>query len=232
MATSESIYTNGEYINNTPTWHVEDSPWKAKQILKIINKNGLCPQTICEVGCGAGEILNQLNIIMPSSTSFYGYEISPQAYNLCKTRGKDNIKFYNRNLLNEIVNFDLLLIIDVIEHIEDCWSFMRNIKTKADYKIFNIPLELWIKALFPNQLLISRRSVGHLHYFNKELALEILRETGYEIIDYELTPGYQLPNRYYLGGRLLKLPRSILYNISKEFTARTVGGCSLIVLAK
>jgi hypothetical protein len=34
---TEKIYTeeNSEYLKNHPTWHIEDSPWKAKQIIKI-----------------------------------------------------------------------------------------------------------------------------------------------------------------------------------------------------
>jgi ubiquinone/menaquinone biosynthesis C-methylase UbiE len=54
------IYTNGDYIKKNPTWHVENSAWKAEQILTMLSKHNLTPQTICEVGCGAGEILAQL----------------------------------------------------------------------------------------------------------------------------------------------------------------------------
>jgi len=57
---AEEMYRSNEYLKNNPTWHVEDSPWKAKQILKIIGNNNLQPNSICEIGCGAGEILHQL----------------------------------------------------------------------------------------------------------------------------------------------------------------------------
>lgn len=51
-------YTGGDYLADNPGWHVADSAWKAEQILA-----GLGParvQTVCEVGCGAGEVLVQL----------------------------------------------------------------------------------------------------------------------------------------------------------------------------
>lgn len=51
------IYDDGTYLTNNPTWHEEDSAWKSQQIMKIIDKNTLSFNTICEVGCGAGEIL-------------------------------------------------------------------------------------------------------------------------------------------------------------------------------
>lgn len=35
------IYNDGTYHENNPTWHEEDSPWKALQIQKIIERNSL-----------------------------------------------------------------------------------------------------------------------------------------------------------------------------------------------
>ena len=87
MATSKkSIYQTGEYVERNPTYHVEDSSWKAGQILKLIEKHELRPLSICEVGCGAGEVLRQLQLSLPAQTEFFGYEISPQAFALCKAR--------------------------------------------------------------------------------------------------------------------------------------------------
>ena len=54
---SNKIYIDGSYANEHPQYHVEDSPWKAQQVLNILNKNRLIVQSVCEVGCGAGEIL-------------------------------------------------------------------------------------------------------------------------------------------------------------------------------
>ncbi len=52
---SEELYKDGRYLELNPTWHVEDSPWKAKQIFEIIHRNRLQPKSICEIGCGAGD---------------------------------------------------------------------------------------------------------------------------------------------------------------------------------
>src|SRR5215472_18256240 len=45
----EEMYTSGEYLEKNPTWHVEESPWKAKQIMRMLNQSGIAPRTICEV---------------------------------------------------------------------------------------------------------------------------------------------------------------------------------------
>jgi 2-polyprenyl-3-methyl-5-hydroxy-6-metoxy-1,4-benzoquinol methylase len=62
------LYTEAgsSYLERNPDWSVPHSPWKAKQILKIIKKNHLDPQRIADVGCGGGAILNQLYNSMSS----------------------------------------------------------------------------------------------------------------------------------------------------------------------
>ncbi|WP_221643607.1 MULTISPECIES: class I SAM-dependent methyltransferase [unclassified Nostoc] len=89
-----TIYKDGTYLQNHPTWHEEHSPCKAKQIAKIIKRNNLNPLTICEIGCGAGEILNSLQTEFSDKTSFYGYEISPNAFEICKSKSGKNLHFF------------------------------------------------------------------------------------------------------------------------------------------
>jgi len=231
---NNNIYTHGYYQEKNPTWHIEDSPWKAKQILNIIRKNNLQPNKICENGCGAGEILNQLYLQMPDNCLFFGYEISPQAFELCKQKEKDRLKFYLEDLLkNDTVFFDIVLCIDVLEHIEDCYDFLKSLRKKGQYKIFHIPLDISVQSVlrsFP--ILKARQNVGHIHYFTKETALATLEDTGYEILDYFYTAGsIDLPAKSFKS-LLTKLPRKIIYKLSKDLTVRILGGYCLMVLAK
>ena len=174
----DEIYTSSDYLKRNPTWHVEDSSWKAKQIFKMMKRNNIVPKTICEVGCGAGEILNQLQHNMNKECIFWGYEISPQAFKLCKERFNERLHFKLKDILQEKdVFFDLILLIDLIEHLEDYFSFLREIKPKSQYKIFHIPLDLSVQILLRNYpILKSRESVGHIHYFTKDVALQILKD--------------------------------------------------------
>ena len=185
------IYEDGTYLANNPGWHEEDSPWKAKQIRNIIKKNSLNPRTICEVGCGAGEILNQLSDLYAGDRENFGYEISPQAFELCHKKSKPNLTFILADLLNDdAAHFDIVMAIDVFEHVEDYFGFLRILKEKAEYKIFHIPLGLSVQTVLRSSPIIKgRKSVGHIHYFTKETALETLKDAGYSIIDYFYTRG-------------------------------------------
>jgi len=86
---------------------------------------------------------------------------------------------------------------------------LRKLKEKAEYKIFHIPLDLSVQTVFRASPIVKvRASVGHIHYFTKETALETLKDTGYQIIDYVYTGGsLELPNRGWKAN-LLKVPRS------------------------
>ncbi len=106
----ENMYTSGEYLERHPTWYVEDSPWKAKQIIRMMTQNNMLPETICEVGCGAGEILKQLQVRLGSQCTFWGYEISPQAFELCKSRENEKLHFRLADISQEAqAVFDLIL---------------------------------------------------------------------------------------------------------------------------
>ena len=56
----QTLYLDGGYLAKNPGWHVEESAWKATHILRMLKQNHLSPRTVCDVGCGAGEVLKQL----------------------------------------------------------------------------------------------------------------------------------------------------------------------------
>ena len=234
MTEQESIYATGEYLEKNKDWHVSDSPWKAGNIFKIIQRNQLKYDSVCEVGCGAGEILKQLSYKMPQDVKFEGYEISPQAYKLSKSRENDRIKFHLKDLLkeDESVKFDIAMAIDVFEHVEDEFEFLRKLRTRAKYKIFHIPLDITINGILQDKFMVGRKTVGHINYYTKETALATLEDTGYKIMDYFYTAdSLELPRKT-LKSKIAKVPRKLLFNLNSDLTVKIFGGFSLMVLAK
>jgi len=231
---SGDMYTDGVYLKNNPTWDAEDAPWKAELIFNLMEKHQIKPATVCEIGCGCGEILHQLQMKLPDSTKFSGYEISPQAYELCKERSNDRLSFFLKNYCDDTQNScDMILLVDLIEHLEDYFRFMRDIRNKSPYKILHTPLELFVlSALYPQFLIRQKQKVGHLHFFTKDLALQMLKDLGYEIIDFSYTPGFSLPRDFGIKDRLLKFPRRFFFRILPHETVRIFGGYSLLVLVK
>ena len=228
-----SRYGDGDYLSKNKDWHVEDSPWKASQINKIIHRNNLKVQTICEVGCGAGEILNQLSLKDDyKNIEFFGYEISDDAFELCSKRETDNIHFFKEDLLEVQKKYDAILCIDVFEHVENYMGFVRSLREKGDYKIFHIPLDLSVLSLIRGSLIHHRKTVGHLHHFTPDTAVATLMDCGYEIIDSMYTTHFADQPTKTWKAKMLKLPRKILYKISPKLMSTLIGGSSLMILAK
>ena len=228
------IYTNGTYLRHYTTWHEEDSPWKSEQIVKLMKRNHLKPSTICEVGCGAGEILRQLSNRLDKDIQFVGYEISPQAFDICKRKSMKNLIFFQKDLLEDRETvYDIVMAIDVVEHVEDCWGFLRRLRSRGRYKIFHIPLDLSVQSVLrASRLTKASQTAGHIHYFTQETALATLEDTGYTIRDYFYTgTSLELPQREWKA-RLMKIPRRLFFSVNPDLTVRILGGFSLMVLAE
>jgi hypothetical protein len=230
---STELYTGGEYLSRNPTWHVEDSAWKAGQILRMLHRHRLDPRTICEVGCGAGEVLRQLQGTMDRSCEFQGYEISPQAFRLCQERANDRLHFHLQNFLQEPEpRFDLLLVIDVIEHLEDYLTFLKKVRGRGQYAIFHIPLDLCVRSVLrPVKLMAIRDRMGHIHYFTRETALRALEDSGYRILDHFLTAAALEATNKPFTTCIANVPRRAVSMIHQNLAARLFGGFSLMVLA-
>jgi len=233
VISEKNIYLNAEYAQKNPTYHVERSAWKAEQILKMMRTNNLDVNTIAEIGCGAGEILRQLQCQLPKKLNFSGYEISPQALQLCKQRENDRLNFYQEDLLAvDCKPFDLLLCMDVIEHIDDYIGFVQQLRSKAHKIIFHIPLDMSVQTVLRRKPILHVRSkVGHIHYFMKDTALATLTEAGYEVLHWFYTPG-SITTPQSLKARTMMLPRKLLFSLDQNIAVRVLGGYSLLVLVQ
>jgi hypothetical protein len=80
--------------------------------------------------------------------------------------------------------------------------------------------------------LVARNNVGHLHFFTKSSALKALDNAGYKVIDYFYTDGAIARGAESTKGKLSRLARLSLSKISKDLSARLMGGYSLMVIVK
>jgi cyclopropane fatty-acyl-phospholipid synthase-like methyltransferase len=230
----ESMYADGVYLEKNPTWHSEDSAWKADQATKMLARHGqLEPRTICEVGCGAGQVLVELQKKLPKETSFFGYDISPDAYRMCLPKTNDSLHFSLPDF-SEFRGepFDLLLVLDVAEHVCDYLGFLRNIREKARFVLFHIPLELTVHGLMRDVLMLNRRTYGHLHHFTKDTALATLQDCGYNVLDWFYTPSVVDQGLPGIKSKISNLVRRAGFRIARDESVLILGGYSLMVLTR
>jgi len=227
-----SIYTDGSYLEATGgTWHVEDSPVKARWIHEILARQpGIRTKTVCEIGCGAGGILAELQKLLPPDTNLVGYEISPQAHGMSEQFANERCSFVLGDAFSDGRYFDLVVVMDVIEHVEDCFSFLRQTRTKGRYKIYNIPLDT--SASFTLRGFNQWDSVGHLHLFTMETALKSIEHSGQTVLAWKFAPSSFERHQKSLKTSLMNVARATLAALNQKAAVRLLGGYSLLVVAE
>jgi ubiquinone/menaquinone biosynthesis C-methylase UbiE len=231
----ENVFVGDAYLKKVPGWHADDSPWKARHILEMLERNHLSPRTIGEVGCGTGEVLRQLQLQMSSECRFLGYDIAPRAIALSQSRQNERLHCKLGSVLDDqAAQFDLLLLLDVMEHQENYFEFLRAMKPLAPYKVVHTVLDLSMHALVRADGLTKPRSeFDDLHFFTKETVLQALQGEGYEIVAYSYIPrAVHRSKDKSLATKLEQLPRVLGFLLDRDLAARVLGGYSLLVLAK
>jgi len=227
---ARSEYTSGAYAEGNVGWHEADARWKAQQVQRILAANHVHPQRVCDLGCGTGGVLDELGVLDPAITELVGYEVAEEATRMAPRQRSERVQF----CLGEppaAAHFDLALMMDVFEHVEDFYGLLRRHHRLADHFVFHIPLDISVaNVLREDRFDRLRRAVGHIHYFTRESALASLSDAGYRIIDCFFTaPGIDRPESRLQ--RVVRPARWLLFRISPSMAARVLGGFSLCVLA-
>lgn len=231
MRNIESRYLDGTYLAANPDWDRADASWKASHVAAILRGNGVSPTSICDVGCGSGDVLVELGSEFQAA-KLTGFDISPQ---LATFWAKQPTIAFHRGDFHEINNerFDVLLMLDVFEHVRDPFTFLERSRDHAKYFVFHIPLDLSsLSVARGSPLMQVRRGVGHLHFYTKDIALETLMECGYSVIEWRYTNAAATLRTHHTPLTMLAaLPRRLLRAINADFSVRLLGGDTLLVLA-
>ena len=231
MSEVASIYTDGTYASLNPEFGDDNAELKIAKALDAVRLYKIPHQSIAEVGCGGGAIIRGLSQALNADRAV-GYEPMPEAFAVARTRATDKLSFLNQSVTPDSrENFDLVLCFDVIEHLEDCFSFIRDLKSLSGRFLFHIPLDLSVQMVARmTPILGVRQSVGHVHYFAKDTALATLKDCGLKVRGHFYTCG---ADGNYQGKlyRLLKWPRKMAFAINQDLAVRFLGGYSLMVYA-
>jgi trans-aconitate methyltransferase len=212
---------------------MEDSPWKASLVARILEESNVLPTSICEVGCGAGFILAALRERYPDA-ELSGYDIAPAAARFWPAHESKGISFVVGDFLTlNQRTYDVILVLDVLEHVRDPLDFLFRLRNTGRYFVFHIPLDLSAMSVAREQpLLTVRRNVGHIHYFTKNLAISMLQESGFRVRIWRYTgASFAAPRRTWKT-RLAMVPRWVAQRVNRDWAVRALGGETIVVLAE
>lgn len=227
-------YTSGRYAERNPDWHEGDAPHKARALAAAIRFGGLQPRTVVDVGCGTGAVLRALSEELQDElpdTRWEGWDIAPEAIRRARATEGGRLLFVGEDFLQSERKADLLLCIDVLEHVADDRAFLEALRPRATWFLFRIPLDLSaLDVVRPRRLLAARHQYGHRHFYTRELAVDLLRTAGFrvETVRYDRVPPPRDTARRWLADAV----RTAWFERAPDRAARWLGGFSLIVLAR
>lgn len=227
------FYLSGHYAAQNPDWDTADSPWKAARIAELLRDHGRVPRTVIEVGCGAGEVMRALQSHLPGAR-MTGYDIAPDLERFwAKLDGADLDFVLADYLAVDVPVPDLVMLIDVIEHLGNPFDFLDRLRPKCREVVLHFPLDLSsISVLRETPLLHVRHKVGHLHFYTRGLVLALMEGAGYEVIEARYTGASFTAPQTGLKSRLAGLLRRVVFMLNRDLGARLLGGETLMVLAR
>lgn len=239
--TTQDFYSSGEYTKKNHGYHIEDSKFKWDNFKKIILNSNIDTNkfnSIGEVGCGAGQILSEAKKSgMFTKANFYGYDPNPEAIKLAK-KFDDTIDFVHGDFIKMDIekSFDLIIVADVLEHLDDPSEFLEKLKKKSKFFLFNIPLEINFLSLIrlKNIFKESFKQVGHIHFYSNRTAQLTLERNGYKILNtiYANNRFFEIKKKFSLKKSLIYVPQYFCSLINKELACNIFGGYSLVVIAE
>jgi 2-polyprenyl-3-methyl-5-hydroxy-6-metoxy-1,4-benzoquinol methylase len=190
------------------------------------------PAVVMDIGCGQGVTSRWLKQIRPNITTV-GVEIDKSVAAIASSvvdtvlvgdldEGLEGLSSYQGRV-------DLLLLLDVLEHLQDPWSRLKEFKTllaPAGVVIASIPNVRNLKVLGP--LLLKGewkyQSSGildrtHLRFFTRRSVLELFSAAGFEIQELTFTGPLQRSRIKSLSGAIAFLANLILGGSLRDFVA-------------
>jgi SAM-dependent methyltransferase len=236
----KNIYTSGEYILKNPTLDVEDTTWKITKLTPLVdeftNQFSKTKVKILDVGGGAGLFLKGISDYLRSKdigVEQYALDLSMEMLRMQKENNPD-ITIFEGSIEKtsfEDKKMDIVLMIDVLEHIPNAVKALKELRRISEYVIFKVPLENNIYYNFLNLIKAGGlrkdicEKVGHVNFYNfRNLKKQITSHAG-KILSYSFTNvfEYYLSHDYY---RQIDTKERILYTLGKMTFGISPEACS------
>lgn len=231
--TIEEFYTSDRFMEANLS-HEVDSPWKTEQMkpfCDLLLQHELSPTiTILDVGGGTGLILRDIsNYIVKKhrrKIKQMSLDLSPGFLQLQMKNNPGLADVYNNSIESTPLSekeVDLVLMIDVLEHLYNLEACYRELKRIAKYVLIKVPLEKNLTVSILDLLIDYKRmrssedGVGHLHFYNYHSIKRELEENLGTVMLFRYTDvfSYLLNSEQRLS--TLSLSKVIYCNIARLF---------------
>lgn len=239
MSRTEDHYTSGEY------WRERlgsGSDYKVPLALRALAAAQVSLEPglkAVEIGCGNGSFLFPFAKALDAqfqSFTLCGYDISNLAVEhatmAAREAGESRLSFHLGSAADVADRFDVVLLMDVVEHVTDPYSFLAAVHPIASLVVLHLPIEQSPAHNVLHKLRQSYNTYHHVHFFSDESMRILLEETGFEILVIRFTAAS--PEILRGGGglvtRAFRLIRYCAYKLWPRISSLLLGGSVMIVM--
>jgi SAM-dependent methyltransferase len=156
-------------------WRAIGARSKAAHVRTLLQRAGLRPATMVEIGCGDGSLLAELAALAIVD----GFELSANAAAQARARGvARRVEAYDgEHLPVGDDEYELAVLSHVIEHVPDPLPLLKEAARVAPHVLVEVPLEDNPSGRRPAKRRLSEQS-GHLHAFNRASLGALLNDAG------------------------------------------------------
>jgi hypothetical protein len=195
-----ATYSDGTYLARNPDWHLTDAPGKARDVapflvplMQTLNRPTF---TIADVGAGVCGVLSELLPLL--HTACPTITVRPQAFEPSADAVRQahelfpTIPVTNRVLTNMDGPFDVVLMVDVLEHLENPRELLRLAHNVATHIVVRQPLLENFSTFRHRNYKNQRQTWGHIAYFNYYSFLDLTEDCGWQPLTVQLVPPWEL----------------------------------------
>jgi len=222
-----------DYYKVHNTFHSEDAPRKFSELKQLISKEESFRKVV-DLGCGGGYVTRLVKKEYNPKENI-AVDVSSEAIEHAKSKDKGNTKYKVADAFEfESKETDLVIITDLVEHVENPKKLLEHISTYSKELVVRIPLELTFSNSLFKTLGIKdeyskfREKYGHLYHYTVTSFLKQLESSNWETESYKV---FKVPKRSCFPLELMRLLFYPLYFINPVWAANITGGF-LVVRAR
>ena len=167
---------------------LEVRDFKVPHLATLLPQN-LKIHSLLEIGCGTGELIAQFPL--EKSAIRTGCDISPE--NIITARRRYPAVNFHAGDFRELIpdNFDVIILSDILEHVEDDTAFLRDASLLGKCILVNLPLECnWLnnrRNYGPNDV------SGHLRRYTLAEGLALFERASLRLTRWQQVWIHELP---------------------------------------
>lgn len=223
-------YTDGSYWSKRKGFR---SAYKVPLLIAAMKQSGVKLEDstrILEVGCGNGAFLlpfSEAVARLGVRPRLMGIDIAENAIMEARQSAGENPPVFECVTLEaHESNYDIALLIDVVEHVPCPVDFLAQVRRLAPLMFLHLPIEHSVLHLAVGRPTASYRRYRHIHFFSLETARLLIEDAGWRIREVRHSAAdiatLRLPANFLL--QIGRVARYLAYKAMPRFTSLAAGG--------